>query len=80
MASDTGGNRELVAEGVNGQLVPPGDAEALAAAIARYVGDAELRRRHGAESRRRACTEFSLDVMIDRYRSLYDGAIAEAAR
>lgn len=80
VASDTGGNRELVANGVNGKLVRPGDARALAAAISRYIVDPELRHRHGAESRRRACTQFSLDVMIDRYRSLYDGSIAEATK
>lgn len=78
VASDTGGNRELVADGENGLLVPPGDDRALAEALEHYVGDSTMRRRHGAESRRRAAEEFSLSVMVDRYRALYNGAIAEA--
>jgi sugar transferase (PEP-CTERM/EpsH1 system associated) len=79
VASDTGGNRELVADGVNGFLVEPGDPAGLADAIRRYLGDPGLRERHGAESRRRACSEFSLDAMIGRYRSLYEQAISKAA-
>ena len=78
IACDTGGNHELVAHGVNGYLVPPGDSEALAAAIERYVDDAALRREHGAASRNRAQDEFSIDVMIERYRTLYNWALGRA--
>jgi glycosyltransferase involved in cell wall biosynthesis len=45
LATRTGGVAEVVTDGVNGLLVPPGDADALAAAIARYFADAELRER-----------------------------------
>jgi glycosyltransferase involved in cell wall biosynthesis len=45
IATRTGGVPEIVEHGVNGLLVPPGDAEALAAAIRRFFGDAELRAR-----------------------------------
>lgn len=79
VACDTGGNHELVADGVTGFLVPPGDHEALADAICRYASDPELRKQHGERARLRAVHEFSLDVMIERYRSLYDGTIAKTA-
>jgi len=45
IATDVGGVREAVDDGVNGLLVPPGDAAALAAAFRRYLGDETLRRR-----------------------------------
>jgi glycosyltransferase involved in cell wall biosynthesis len=43
VATATGGVVEVVEDGHNGLLVPPGDAEALAGAIGRFFGDAELR-------------------------------------
>jgi glycosyltransferase involved in cell wall biosynthesis len=45
IATATGGVAEIVRDGDNGLLVPPGDAPALAAAVARFFGDAELRGR-----------------------------------
>jgi len=43
LATETGGVGELVTDGENGLLVPPGKPEALAAAIGRYFGDERLR-------------------------------------
>jgi glycosyltransferase involved in cell wall biosynthesis len=48
IATTVGGVPEVVHEGENGLLVPPGDASALAAAITRFFGDAELRARLAA--------------------------------
>ena len=45
IASAVGGVPEVVRDGENGLLVPAGDAEALAAAIRRLLGDDELRAR-----------------------------------
>jgi glycosyltransferase involved in cell wall biosynthesis len=45
VATATGGVSEVVRDGENGLLVAPGDAEALAGAVQRYFGDAELRAR-----------------------------------
>jgi glycosyltransferase involved in cell wall biosynthesis len=45
LATATGGVAEVVRDGENGLLVPSGDVEALADAIRRYVGDADLRDR-----------------------------------
>lgn len=46
-----GGAHDLIEEGVNGFLVPPGNAAALRASILRLADDDELRRRAGARSR-----------------------------
>ena len=48
IATAVGGVPEVVTDGDNGLLVPPGDAHALSAVIARFFGDAELRARLAA--------------------------------
>ena len=48
IASDVGGVAEVVRDGENGLLVPPGDAAALADAVARFFSEPELRRRLSA--------------------------------
>lgn len=45
VSTNTGGVAEIVRDGENGLLVPTGDADALATAIRRYFGDAELQAR-----------------------------------
>jgi glycosyltransferase involved in cell wall biosynthesis len=45
IATGVGGVAEIVTDGENGLLVPPGDDEAFAAAIHRFFADAELRER-----------------------------------
>jgi glycosyltransferase involved in cell wall biosynthesis len=45
LSTDTGGVAEVVTDGENGLLVPPGEPQALAAAIGRYFADEELRTR-----------------------------------
>lgn len=45
ISTDVGGVAEVVKDGENGLLVPPGDASALADAVRRFVSDDELRER-----------------------------------
>jgi glycosyltransferase involved in cell wall biosynthesis len=51
---------------VSGLYVPRRDVDALAAGMARLVGDAELRRRFGREARRALETRFDLRRMVRR--------------
>jgi glycosyltransferase involved in cell wall biosynthesis len=53
VASAVGGLANLIEDGVSGLLVPPGDVDALRAAIERVLADADLRRRLGAAARER---------------------------
>ncbi|HJT07637.1 MAG TPA: glycosyltransferase, partial [Stellaceae bacterium] len=58
VATDVPGCREIARDGINGFLVPPDDPAALAAALAHLAGDADLRRRFAAASRRIVETDF----------------------
>jgi glycosyltransferase involved in cell wall biosynthesis len=57
---------ELVADGVTGALVPPGDRSALAAAILRLARDPALRARLAAAGEARVRRDFPLERGIDR--------------
>jgi glycogen(starch) synthase len=53
VASKTGGIPDVIEDGVNGMLVPPGDPEALARAIDRLLADRDLARRLSEGTRQR---------------------------
>jgi glycosyltransferase involved in cell wall biosynthesis len=71
VATRTGGNPELVEDGVTGALVPVGDPAALARALSTYADDPHVRDLQGKAGRRRATEEFGLERMAARYRRLY---------
>ncbi|MCL4743889.1 MAG: TIGR03088 family PEP-CTERM/XrtA system glycosyltransferase [Burkholderiaceae bacterium] len=71
VATEVGGNPDLVVAGVTGELVPSADAGAMARAIATYFTDARRLRAHGAAARERAVTEFSLAAMLSGYHRIY---------
>lgn len=78
VATDIPGYREVVADGVEGLLVPPHDPGALAAALRRVLTDRELAAALGAAGRRRA-DGFSWDVVVPRLEAIY-GRVAGRAR
>jgi glycogen synthase len=80
VGSRVGGIPELVTEGENGGLVPPGDVAATAAVIRQLADDPVLRRRMSAANRARAVATLSWDHMTARYLDLYrrlSGRVAE---
>ena len=78
VATDVGGNGDLVMANETGYLVPVDDPRAMVAALARYLDDPELLRRHAANARQRALGHFGLGLMVSRYARLY-GVAAPAA-
>lgn len=74
VATDVGGNPELVEHDVNGLLVPPRDDAALAAALARLVAAPALRQRLAQASLERVRRQFSLGGMVAAYGELYASA------
>jgi phosphatidylinositol alpha-mannosyltransferase len=70
VATDIPGYREVVRDGVDGLLVPPGDAGALAAAVGRVLDDAGLAERLAEAGAERA-DAFSWDVVMPRIEEIY---------
>lgn len=80
IASAAGGIPDLIRDGVTGQLVPPGDVDALVEALRRYIENPELARRHAEAGRKHVRQEFSWEVIIDDLVSLYTGLVERAGR
>jgi glycosyltransferase involved in cell wall biosynthesis len=76
VASRVGGVPEQVVDGETGVLVDPGDAEDLADALSRLLGDVELRRRLGAAGRARAEQAFDLEPFRRAHLELYSRELA----
>ena len=79
IATNVGGNGELLDEGRTGQLVPPADPDAMASRILAYAHDPAAARVAGRAGRARVERLFSLDAMVERYTALYDSQLAVAA-
>ncbi|MCX6784065.1 MAG: glycosyltransferase family 4 protein [candidate division WWE3 bacterium] len=67
VASDMGGIKEIVRDGVNGFLLKSGDASVLSETLVKLAKDPELRHTLGQASRQIAEAEFSLEIMIINY-------------
>lgn len=78
VATDVGGNKEVVADGVTGFLVPL-DPLALASSLTKLIQPgpeaATLRREFGKAGRKRALQKFSIDASAQRYLDLYKTVI-----
>ncbi len=79
IASRVGGVPELVDDGVEGLLVPPGDPEALAAAMLSLMRDPGMARRMGQAGRMRVARDFTPDAHLGRLVRTYERAIGGSA-
>jgi glycosyltransferase involved in cell wall biosynthesis len=70
VATDVGGNSEVVKDGVNGCLVVPDDASALTNAIKRLLQSRPLRDSFGQSARMHVRENFSIENMITAYSDL----------
>jgi glycosyltransferase involved in cell wall biosynthesis len=80
VATAVGGTPEVVQDGINGCLVPPGHADALAGCIRALLSDAPLRRRMGQHGHRRVREEFTFAAQARRYRDLFETLVPRARR
>ncbi len=71
VASRVGGIPEIVRSGENGELVAPGDAGRLAAAISRLLANRELAARYGQAGRERVLRLFSIQAMAEGNAAVY---------
>ncbi len=80
VATDIGGNGELVRDGVTGRLTAIGDHAAIAAAILRAFDRPEETATLVANARRLVETEFSHEGMVAQYEALYARLLAAQDR
>jgi glycosyltransferase involved in cell wall biosynthesis len=71
VASDVGGNRFLIQNGITGFLFPVGDREALAAHVRRLINDPSKRQTLGEAARKRIVEHFSWEVVSKMYENLF---------
>jgi glycosyltransferase involved in cell wall biosynthesis len=80
IVTDIRGCRETVKDGATGAMVPARDPVALAAGIARYVDDVDLRRRHGEAGRVLARACFDEQLVFARVAACYDALLERKGR
>jgi sugar transferase (PEP-CTERM/EpsH1 system associated) len=71
VATDSGGNPELISDHKNGRLFPVKGSQTLADILQDYIEKPKLRRQHGKQGRKKVEQLFSLQKMTDTYCKLY---------
>ncbi len=74
VATNVGGNPEVMLDGETGFLVPPKDPESLASRIILLLKDKLLAQKFGANGQQRVYEKFSLERMVNAYQQIYEAA------
>jgi glycosyltransferase involved in cell wall biosynthesis len=76
VATNVGGNPEVIIDGVTGLIVPPKDPHSMAQAILNLLQNEDLAQQMGEAGRRRVENHFTIDVITQKYIQLYDSLLA----
>jgi glycosyltransferase involved in cell wall biosynthesis len=76
VASDVGQKPEVIRNGCNGLMTPPGDVLALGSALKKLIDDPALRSRLGRQAREDAVAKHSWDHYTSRLENLYRSILA----
>ena len=77
VATDAGGTREIVLDGVTGRLVPTRDVPALTRALLDTIGDPARAAAYGLAGRALVEEQYSMSTWVDRLELLYREVIGE---
>lgn len=77
VATDVGGNSELVVNNETGYLVPLKDTGAMAAAVLNLIHDGEKREKMGESGRKRIVSEFGTEKMVKETEKIYAGILQQ---
>ncbi|HAX61385.1 MAG TPA: hypothetical protein DCX95_02340 [Elusimicrobia bacterium] len=72
IATDVGGNAEIVKNEKNGILIEPGNAQTLAEAIISFYKNSEKRKELGKNGRKTVLENFSVDAMVSKHEKIYE--------
>ncbi|WP_298195482.1 glycosyltransferase, partial [Ferrovum sp.] len=75
IATQVGGNPELVTPGIDGSLIPSNQVPALVHALLGYLLDPSKLLQQSNDARHTALERFSLKVMVDHYEAIYTTGI-----
>jgi glycosyltransferase involved in cell wall biosynthesis len=76
IATAVGQLTEVIQDGKNGLLVPPGNASALAAALKSLIEDPAMRLQLGEQARKDTVQKYSWDQYVSRLEQLFTAVIA----
>lgn len=74
VTTTTGGIPQLIQDGVSGMLAAPGDVEAMAAALERFLTDEDCLSSCGKAARERAVSAYSLESHLEKLGEIYERA------
>lgn len=75
LATDVGGNSELVVAGETGTLVASNQVQPMAQALLHYCDNIAVAKRQGEKGKQRVLTQFTMAAMVENYLRVYDGHI-----
>jgi len=78
VAMAVGGVPEVISDGEDGLLVPPGSLDGFSEALSRLLSDASLRQRLGAAAVEKVRSMFLFDARMQKMLALYEAAVAKA--
>jgi len=71
VATNVGGSREMVTDGVTGYLVPPADSQSMAGAIINLLQNPDKAMAMGSAGREVVKERFTVETMVKKYEELY---------
>lgn len=80
IATDVGGTGEILRDGQSARLIPPNDAEALAAAIAELHANPDLRNQFAVAARAEIESRFSIETAAENLAAIWRAVVSESAQ